>query len=387
MPFCRESTPWGLTWGATATVDLELQITTLVADPEDVRTFLAELHVVGIDGLTCSGFEDLPPECEFLLATTVFAPDEIEVRTQPTSAIKTLDLALSGPGVSALDEFIGRQRIADRSVHVLVTLDTEGAFPDDPNPQDNFGISGGLQLLPLSGDLWFGNIRAQLLDYQGQAHCVGDPGLRVTGADVVWTPGSAGNWPPRSLQLDSTHCVELMLSPDNLVDLHLTQGSLSVTQVKGTFGGLAGFFDNVILNGLGRFLSDLTIILPDNTSFHQAVSATGGPRPRGTGTLVIDTGFSPAPPDFDTASFHVDLSDGGQAGFLQAAGLPFTFEVAGAVLNINGLEGDWIGIRYLYDVAFSQQDTRHFRGAPSNDFRYRHGAEPSSSSAGTPFGV
>ncbi|MCB1739305.1 MAG: hypothetical protein KDK91_02970, partial [Gammaproteobacteria bacterium] len=365
----------GIYRGDTATLEVELSITAQVLVPEDRRRFRADVHLVGIDETDCSNLLALPEDCEHLLTSTTFDIDEIEVRTQPTGARKRLSLRLSEPGVSALDTFAARQRSKGRSLRFRVTLDTTGVYADDPVPSDNIGASAIVALLPLSGDLLLGEIVAQLQHYTGQSDCFGAPGLQVLSAAATWLPGTSGNWPPHVLQFNASHCMEPVLSAQELIDLRLSQGIAIVSPVTGSLAGMDVEFASVLFTPGGGLLGDLTLTLPDNTSFHRTAQPGGGPRARGSGTLEAATAFSPAPVDFDSASFTVNLSQAGLPGYLQAEGLPLAFEIGAASLSAAGLTGSWSDVHYLYDVAFSGQDPRFLYGAPSNDARF---ANPSS---------
>ncbi len=362
----------GAYFAEDASLDLTLRIRAQVFQATDRLAFDADLHLVGLDSASCSDASSLPAECEHFLSSISFRPHEIDVHVAPTGAQKAVQLDLTEPGVGDLDRFVAEQRAAGREVHVRITLDTGGVYADDPDPANNLGISVSTGLLPLSGTLFFGEVPTTLSSYVGQSECgLFLPGMRVQSGEAEWRPDSGGDWPPVPLALNLSDCVEPILGASEVLDLRLSNGTVSAPTFSGPLGGLEVTASSTDLLVDGVDLGPLTVTLPASTSFHPPSPATGLPRTRGVAELELAGASWPASNELSDLTLSVDLAAVGENGFLQPADMPIAFRVDEVTLDDNGISGPWEEVQYHYNQPFASSDPRASTGAPSNDGRMR----------------
>ncbi|MDJ0865059.1 MAG: hypothetical protein QNK03_03050 [Myxococcota bacterium] len=355
---------------ADAAIDLSLSIVVSVATSAERLGFRSELALVGLDGVggtTCVDLASLPNECVLPLQRIEFTRSEVAVQGQ-LAFPKQVQVPLSAPGADGFDAFVADQVLAGRSLQLRLVLDTDDVYPVDPG---TVAVGGPVELFPLSGRLFFGNVETTLLSLSRGGDCPSADGWRTSFASVEWQPGGSEAWQTVSLSLFGQDCVE-PIAGDSALDLRLSAGEGIVPSAPGQLGGLDVSLIDVTLLPDGVVPNELEVELHPTTSFHIQSVATGLPLPRGRTQVSFFGALTPASGDFD----DVDIQIAGFSGYLRAEGLPFSFLVDSVGVDGSGLKARVIGTHYHYDLPYASGDPRGTRGPRSNDARFRRGGVP-----------
>lgn len=226
------------------------------------------------------------------------------------------------------------------------------------------------RLAPLSGKVAFGPATVTL----GAGHAQG-PGV-CAAADLQLSADATGTWRaggafgPLPVDMGKA-CVVVASSGAGGLNLAIEPGGiLALPGLSASFGGVQATID-VTLTGAGAVVSNGTLALPADHTFHEEVG--GFPLPRGSRTLPMTTA------SLAGAGTLNGLKLSRSAGFLHAHGLPFYLHVASITADRKRVEGLHSGTRWVHKRAFLNDDPRApvvlgISRVRSNDIRFANPA-------------
>ncbi len=294
--------------------------------------------------------------------------------TRPHHAF-TIDLAAVGYASWFASHLPDGARVAFR-----LFLDVDDVYLEGTGEDNNtfFDPSAAVDLLPLSGALFFGDVRATLQEVSLAADgaCGQAPkAWRIAAGRFSWQPSAdTALWQPQADLDPSGLCITL--SPPaggGPLEARVASGQVAVGPLAGKIGGLAAELAAVVLDKGGITPGDLDLHLPAGHSLHAALPGSTPPyRAAGRGMLTVGAASLVLPsPDLADLTATVSVN-----AFLHAPALPFLLLLEKLVLGRQEVSGTWSEALYLHNVSFAAGDPRSVRGIASNDGHFRRPADP-----------
>ncbi len=323
------------------------------------------------------------PSEVFLLSTENVGSDHVDLRPSypgaasgPFEVTYELSGRLNGDGSG---ESFESWRIAHAKLgnhyRFHVVLDPDDSFPEFPplaelNNEDT--TLSEWNSLPLTGDVYFGTVAAQIVlgsSSMAPFGCApGEVNLLVLTYD--WNPSPNDQW-THGVVTESpvAPACNPLVDPGGDVGFDLDASFSSIVpSVTSTFDGLNVEVVNTGMGPGGVTPGLVTIDLPFDVTFHEAEpNDATRPHPHGRVQIANQTADQASIADF--ADLTVTIS----GGFLQAGAVPLSFGVGSLTFAQSQVVGDYSSVFYRYDLEFFSGDRRNKDGAnalQTNDRRF-----------------